>query len=537
MNETREQIESALVGYLLMDPEKAIVLEIDAGVRATWFLDDDYATIFETSHRLFTANKICGYDAVALFHEARNLCRDEKWKRTKGELCSPGGSAIVEKAIEAAANAATANWYINCLRRLVFKTEFGKAVRKAMETFDVDPQGAIAMVQDCASKCYSDVVGKTTVNKGEICSALEHDEYMSWHMRVDPDNPDRDKDWVPGLKSPWPELTRLYLGIGKRLHIIAARPSVGKTSIAVNLVRYWADEKTNVLVNSLDMPPEDIIDRLRTEYSRVSITKKRYTPTQDNLERLKEASRWVCESTIEVSEQYYVEDYCADLAMKAKSGHCEVALVDYVQLLNSYAVDNANEYQRVSYVAEYLKRTANHFKIPIVALCQLNRKGQKDENAEPTLTDLRGSGALEQAASTVLLLHRDQDVVDMWKTNPPWWFYENEDYGRKVAGSSIDAIWAILAKNQNGPTGRLPFVVHRPYFAWKLGDVCAKPMEKEEGVGATHRVVKIYFDSFARFHRDWRHDGWEKSLDGRVCGVLINGCAVDVLISEGEDNG
>lgn len=544
MAETIEQSEKAIIGSILMDPPASVTKCIAEGVSDTWFRNDAYAAIFATARALYTQKEIENYDATAICGEAQKLAMSEKWSgkdregkrkhagRTGGFLEDGNWQEGIIATIDGAAQPGQLGWHIHNLQKEVVRGKVRMAVERAMQNFEMDPQQALAMLADCASSCWLDVVGEKRVDKAKLCAQLEEDEWMSWHMRVDPDNPDKDKDWVPGLKAPWKKLTRIYLGIGKRLHIVAARPSVGKTSFAVNLVRYWADEKVKVFVNSLDMPPEDIIDRLRTEKSRVSITKKRYTPTREDLQRLKDASEWVKEASIEVTEQYYVEDYCAELSMKAKSGACEAAVVDYVQLLNSYAVDNANEYQRVSFVAEYLKRTANQFKLPIVALCQLNRSSNKDEGKEPTLSDLRGSGALEQAASTVVILHRDETTVKKWRENPPYWFYENEEYGKKHAAQNIDAVWVVLAKNQNGPTGRLPFVVNKPYFAWKLGDVEAKTTEVESGYGAAKTVKRDESLKFERFEEDWRHDTWEESLKGRLWPFLDGSGQKQVIIRE-----
>lgn len=529
MNETREQIERKIIGALLLDPARIAVMLSQANVNAAWFADAAHAAIYETAFRQLSAGKLDRLDAFALLTETRRLAADKKWKRGIGVLEADIGR-FASVVTEEAAMLGQVDWYIGQLRTVATQEILGRSYQAAMRRFSTDPLGSISAMMDGAAKSYSAMSGEVQLSKATICAALEAAEAESYHQRVDPSGP-KNLDWVPGLSAPWPEMTRLYLGIGARFHLIAARPSVGKTSFAINLMRFWADRGVKVLVNSLDMPPDDIIDRMRTEYSRVSIAKKRYTPTTENLSKLRAASEWVRSSSVEIVEQTHVEDFVLELTMRAKTGRVDVAIVDYVQLLSSYAVDNANEYERVSFVAEYLKRAANRLKIPVIALCQLNRKGAKDDNAEPTLTDLRGSGALEQAASSVVLLHREYPVVEKWRTDPPHWLYQNEQYGRQVASSSIDAVWFILAKNQNGPTGKLPFVVNKPYFAWKLGDNNITPSETVTGHGATQRVVKDWRQAFERIHRDWRGDDWEQSLAGKLYPYAIGGhAAFPVLI-------
>lgn len=532
IDEGRLEVERAIVGAILADPAKCTVICVDKGVRSSWFEDTDCAALFEAAARAFRADAIEGVDALGLAEDAKKIAGEEKWDKPLVRLTDSYRMKFLNDLIDAGAQPGTLEHHVYSLRGCVYQQSFAKAFYSSMKDFLRDPLAAISKLIETASETYTAIAGKTTVDKASICAKLEEDEYQSWHMRVDPNGP-KDLDWVPGLRTPWTLLTRIFLGIGNRFHIWAARPSVGKTSIAINFARFWADQGKKVLINSLDMPPEDVIDRLRTEKSRVSVSKKRYTPTETNLSKLKEASEWVCAAPIEVCETYYVEDFCIDIAMKAKTGKIDVVIVDYVQLLNSYKVDNANEYERVSYVAEYLKKTANRYKIPLIALCQLNRKSGKDENAEPTLTDLRGSGALEQAASSVVLLHRDYDVVKKWQGQPPYWLYKNESYGKDNAASNIDPIWLIVAKNQNGPTGRLPFIVNKPYFAWKLGNPAAKCEEHEEGFGATKRVVKDNAPKFSRFYRDWRADGWEQDMDGKTYPYAEDGrCGLPVLVDE-----
>ena len=533
--EAREDLEKTIIGAVLTRPGQAMTIALDKGMRSSWFENDDYAALFEAAHRAYRADAIETLDALGIAEEAKKVVADEKWGRPTVRLEDGRRVVWLEELVDRAAAPGTLEHHVNGLRGHVYQRSFAKAFQSSMKLFLIDPLGAITKLIERASETYTAIVGKTTVDKARVCERLEADEYQSWHMRVDPEGP-RDKDWVPGLRTPWNALTRIFLGIGCRFHIWAARPSVGKTSVAVNFARFWSDEGKRVFINSLDMPPEDIIDRLRTEKSRVSISKKRYTPTKENLAKLKEASKWICDAPIEVTEQYYVEDFCVDLAMKAKTGKVDVVIVDYVQLLNSYKVNNANEYERVSYVAEYLKKTANRYKIPLVALCQLNRKSGKDENAEPTLTDLRGSGALEQAASSVMLLHRDADVVKKWQDAPPYWLYRNEQYGKNQAGTCIDAVWLIVAKNQNGPTGRLPFIVNKPYFAWKLGDAAARANEREEGYGAAKRVVRDNAPKFSRFCRDWRNDGWEQDMEGKLYPYSVDGRTdIPVLVEQSEE--
>lgn len=517
MNETRKDIERGIIGCLIaahgVDGAAPATVAVREGVLPSWFEDDAFAAIFHILARRVAAGTIDKVDALAAITEASELESDKTYKRGIGELAQSSRAKVAADAIEGACNLGHLEWYISRLRTYASETSLSLAFKAALRNWAKDPLGAIAKIMDAITRVSKMIAGRDGENAVDTCiEALEKAEEEAYHMRVDPAGP-RDLNWIPGLAVMWSPLTRLFLGMSPRFHIVAARPSVGKTMFAINLVRYWIDSGKKVLINSLDMPPEDMVDRMRTEKSRVSIAKKRYTPTRDDLSRLHDASAWVRKSGVQVCEVLYVEDLCMSIAMKAAAKELDIVVIDYLQLLQSHNVDNSNEYERVSYCAEFLKRTANRVKIPIVCLSQLNRGGAKVGDDEPDLKDLRGSGAIEQAASTILFLHRDQRVLTKWQTQPPFWFYENRQYGEAHAAETMDPIWLILAKNQNGPTGRLPMVVFKPYFCAKLGDFNAKPVMFQEGQGATRREVADWSLAFSRIHADWRHDSWEKSLE------------------------
>jgi len=522
-DDSREVSERAIIGALLNDPASTMPAIEDRGMRSDWFLEDAHAAIFEAALRIYRDGRLDSHDGFTLIMEAKKLAASDDWRKTKrtgGWLDVEGYQEYIIKAQEAAARPGAIESHVQTIRGKHFTQTLSKAFYAAMKC--VDPTQAFSMLQSKLNDVMTAMADKSHSLKQSVCDDIFAREQEAWKMRVDPEGP-RNLKWIPGFSTPWYMLTRQLFGIAPRLHIWAARPSVGKTSLAVNFMRFWADTGVKVVFNSLDMPAEDLIDRLRIEKSRVSLSKKIFTPTRDDLKRLASAGEYVVKSTVDVVEHSYVEDFCMDIVRLKRAGKCDIAMVDYVQLLNSYNVNNANEYERVSYVAKKLKECANHYKIPIIALCQLNRASTKSDNSEPGLADLRGSGELEQCASTVLILHRDQGVCNYMQTVPFWWFYENRQYGEKIASVSIDAIWLIVAKNQNGRCGRLPFVVNKPYFTWKLADFTASPEEREEGNGFGKHVVKDFKASFMRFHRDWRADSWEESLSRATVPFAVNG--------------
>lgn len=543
MTESKE-LEKVFFGCLLLHPKEVITQAKLRGVAVDWFEDDPWGTMWQACENLFhngdlikknTGGDVDEFvaDQFSIWMEAKKIASDPKWKLPCDKLLT---FDFIQSAIDGVSYDSDYIRHIDELRHAVVEKRVKELLNVHVPRIRAGWELAITSILNGLGDIVKKFSGVRVGQKKELCAELEQEEWMSWHMRVDPNGP-KDLEWVPGLRTPFRMLTRLYMGIAARLNIIAARPSVGKTSFIINLVHYWIDNGVKVYFNSLDMPMKDIIDRMRIEKSRVSLDKKRFTPTEKNLAKLKEASKWINESTFEVCETKYIEDFVTDIAIRHASGNCDVIILDHLQKIFSRRVKESEEYATVTYCSDVLKTVANQLRIPVIALCQLSRpkatnKGDA-EKQEPQLEDLRGSGAIEQDASTVLFLHRDLDVLEKWKDEPPYWLYKDEAYGREHAAEDVDAIWMLLKKNQNGKKGRLPMLVLKPYFCWKLGDYKAQPIKTEVTKGIVTQKSVDNSPCFRRFHRDWRADSWEEQLEGKVAPPPV---ALDdryVLINDG----
>ena len=377
------------------------------------------------------------------------------------------------------------------------------------ETFAVDLRTAIDDVLEDATR------GRE-IRTGEVYAGIMDEYRMAYQKRI----VEKRLDWTPGLRMPWTELTRIMNGVRAGLHIIAARPSVGKTSFAVNLMRYWADNGVRVVFCSLDMPRKEALRRFLSERARVSVSKAIFSPTQTDLDALARAEGEQSALPITVVETRDVDDLATYCHVQKTAGKIDVCVIDYIQLLHARALgrEDAVEYARISYVSNALKDLANRLELPVVALCQLNRESTKAERAGqmPGLSDLRGSGSIEQDAFTVAILHRDAQVTKAWDAAPPVQYLP----GGAQSASMMDAVWFNLCKSQNGGTGAYPFVVWKPYFAWMIADYAAKAGTYETGAGATRATVIDNTPKFRRVHADWRHDPLEAAL--RQSGALLD---------------
>jgi len=248
-----------------------------------------------------------------------------------------------------------------------------------------------------------------------------------------------------GIASGYRDIDKLLAGFRRgQMIVVGARPSVGKTALALNIASNIAMNGEGVLLFSIEMPTVEIADRLLAMGSGVSMHKINSTHFEEgDIGRLTMAAS---PSGIGGCD-FYVDDNCnqsGDRMMQVvrraiRKFGIQVVVVDYLQLISP---DNPRENRnaQVGQLARKMKHIARELNVPLLCLAQLNREVENRTNAEPRLSDLRDSGEIEQHADAVILLHRPQgqsDVADVW---------------------TIDA---IVAKNRNGPTGRATLAYRR----------------------------------------------------------------------------
>ena len=231
------------------------------------------------------------------------------------------------------------------------------------------------------------------------------------------------------------------------LIILAARPSLGKTSLALNVAFNAAHkQKAKVAIFSLEMAKEELVERLLASESGVDsqhIRLDKMTPVEE--ERIIEASG-------ELSElQIYIDDTpiigVVEMRSKARRLHREQGvdfiIVDYLQLVQGGGYTD-NRVQQMSEISRYLKIIARELNVPVLALSQLSRAVETRTPHIPMLSDLRESGSIEQDADVVMFIYRE----DAYITEEDWVNrYPTKNYPRGIAD-------IIIAKHRNGPTGQ-----------------------------------------------------------------------------------
>jgi replicative DNA helicase len=242
-----------------------------------------------------------------------------------------------------------------------------------------------------------------------------------------------------GVPSGLIDLDKLTCGFQKNeLIIIAARPSVGKTALGLQLAAHAAIEcGLPTLFVSLEQARTELADRLLCSFGGIgSYEMRRGNLSTDEQERLMNTGAILARSPMHLddSAQQGMMRIASNARRLKSRADLQILFVDYLQLIDPESGNNrANRQEQVGAISRRLKFLARELQIPVVAMAQLNRGAEDRGAGRPKLSDLRESGAIEQDADTVILLHRTE---------------ENSNH-------DTAEIMAIVAKQRNGPTGEV----------------------------------------------------------------------------------
>jgi replicative DNA helicase len=250
------------------------------------------------------------------------------------------------------------------------------------------------------------------------------------------------------------------------LIIIAARPSLGKTALALNIAAYAATQGKVVGVFSLEMSKESLVTRLLCSEARVDSHKLRGGRlSRDDWGRIPRAMGRLAEAPL------YIEDTpgLSVLQIRAKArrlkaekqDRLDLVIVDYLQLATGHGRFE-NRTQEVSYISRQLKGIAKELRIPVVALSQLSRAPEQHGSGPPQLWHLRESGSIEQDADVVIFIYRERRQDDGEAEPDPYEGVETR---------------LIISKQRNGPTGEVRVVFQKPWVRFENGPLAQEPYE------------------------------------------------------------
>lgn len=281
------------------------------------------------------------------------------------------------------------------------------------------------------------------------------------------------EDEAAGLRLPWDAVNELACGLEPGLTVLAARPSVGKTTMEDCIAVFLAEMGVPVGRVTLDMSPAAVISRGICRRAGVSLAKlKAGFAREDQLAEVDTAAQVLGGYPMYLTNRHRdIATICAWARTQKIRNGIRLLTVDFAQQVQASAmgmrgVGDANA--RLTLVCSMLKALSFELDIPVLLLSQLSRAIEK-EGRDPQLSDLRDSGSLEQDAAKVWFLYQDRDVHQLM-----------EDL-QEGSTSRLRPIWLDQMKNQNGETGKIPLWQYARYFRFE---------EAQEGFGDWQRKLK-----------------------------------------------
>lgn len=412
--------ERSVLGALLIDRDA--VIEVAEVLRPEDFYRSDHGAIYAAVLQLYERR-----EPVDLITVSEVLERE-------GELERVGGSAYLTSLINLTPTAVNAVYYARIVERKgVLRNLIGAAGRIAGIGYEdsADLDDSI----DRAEQALFSVSQKRVASGFEPLRSLLHSAYD----RLDYLHQHRGE--VSGIRTGFADLDALTTGLQKSdLIILAARPSIGKTSLALNFAEHAAvREGRTVGLFSLEMSKEQLVLRLLSSVANIDSQRLRTGFLEElDFARLAPAMNALAESSIFIDDTPNISTM--ELRTKARRLQAEsgldLILVDYLQLMQSTVVSrDANRVQEVSEISRGLKALARELEVPVIALSQLSRQAEQRESREPRLSDLRESGSIEQDADLVMFLWRERER------------------GPDDQNAEGEVVNLKLAKHRNGPTG------------------------------------------------------------------------------------
>jgi replicative DNA helicase len=418
------EAETSLLGTILID-QTAFPSALEF-LRADDFFMPAHQMIFEAMTRLFEAGQ--GIDPVTVADALRS----------RGHLESAGGMARLSNLISDAAPSTSAEFHAKIVK--------DKALVRRM----------IATASTIVSEGYAaELEPKEFMDRAEAAFFAAGEARLSGTIQRLDETLDRamqriefryeNRVHTTGIPTGYQHLDNMLMGLQKSdLVIVAARPSMGKTSFALNLALNASRLGTrhHTLFCSLEMSEPQITDRLLTIQSMVEsgrIRKGYLAPSElDHLRRVREEMRDI-PFYIDDSPKLGVLELRAKARRMAFKGELDLVMVDYLQLMDPTDKRISRE-QQISEISRSLKALAKELQVPVIALSQLSRapEQRKGDDRRPILSDLRDSGAIEQDADVVMFLYRPE-------------YYDRE----KTKEEDRNVLEIIIAKQRNGATGKV----------------------------------------------------------------------------------
>ena len=431
------EAEQGVLGCVLLSPNECM------GECIQKLKDDGREAFYDLRHQTI-------YEELAAMSDAReaiDVITLQQRLKDKQLLEQVGGIAYLSQLQDAVPSAANLSYYLDIVREK-------HLLRKMIQTCTAvvgrvyDYEGEVDALLDEVERdvlriSESRVQGGALTTKELVGKAIQTIE--NFFSR---------KGTLTGLATGFPDLDRMTDGLhGSEMIVVAARPSMGKTSLAMNVAEHVVlEDKLPVAVFSLEMSAEALVLRMLCSIARVNLRSIREGfMSESDFPKLQNAMGRLSNAPL------FIDDTAAlsilQLRARARRLHqmhgIKLFVVDYLQLLHSTARrSQENRQQEISDISSGIKALAKELKVPVLVLSQLNRELERDKNRKPRLSDLRESGAIEQDADLVGLLYKPSSGDD------------DENMTEEADGIPVNL---LIAKQRNGPTGDINLTFLKSY--------------------------------------------------------------------------
>lgn len=412
------EAEQSVIGSMLID--KSSIVESMEILKVDDFYRESHKVIFEAILDLYKRD--IAVDIITLTESLKS----------KSKLEAAGGITYISELSGSIVSTVNLQSYIKIIKDKSTLRKLIKASTKIIEE-SYNNQNNVEKTIDMAEKSIFDLSNNRKVSDFEPMNVVLERGFLEIERLFN------NKGQTTGVASGFRELDAKTSGFQKGdMVLVAARPSMGKTTFALNIAEYAAlREGKKVAIFSLEMSKEQLAYKLLCSEAHIDMLKLRTGNLEDkDWENIARASGPLAEAKI------FIDDTAGISIMEMRS-KCrrlkiehgiDIIIIDYLQLMSGGRSSESRQ-QEVSEISRFIKSLAKEMQCPVIALSQLSRAPEARSDHRPMLSDLRESGSIEQDADIVMFLYRDE-------------YYNKETEEKNVAE-------CIIAKQRNGPTGTI----------------------------------------------------------------------------------
>jgi replicative DNA helicase len=434
------EAEQGVLGCILLSPNECLGECLEK-------LKQEPEVFYDLRHQTIYSTLVTMYDT----REAIDLITLQQRLKDQQHLEEVGGIPYLSSLQDAVPSAANLSYYLNIVReKFLLRKMIHTCTNVVGRVYDYEGEVETLLDEverDILRISESRVQGGATAIKQLVHKAIGTIENYFNRQGV-----------LGGIGTGFPDLDRMTDGLhGGEMVVIAARPSMGKTSLAMNIAEHVVlNQKLPVGVFSLEMTAESLVMRMLCSNAKVNLRNIREGfMTEADFPKLRNSTGKLAAAPLFIDDSAGL----SILQLRARARRLwqqhsiKLFVVDYMQLLHSTARRAENRQQEIADISGGIKALAKELNVPVIVLSQLNREPEKRERgAEPRLSDLRESGAIEQDADVVGLLYK-----------PDKGSSDEEDGGGIGEEQAAVPVNLLIAKQRNGPTGDVKLTFLKPY--------------------------------------------------------------------------